>query len=45
MEATAGPVLYRQLLLWDQSLESEDEEEEISEPLVPDPWTPQDSSG
>ncbi|XP_028390305.1 glutathione hydrolase 6 isoform X1 [Phyllostomus discolor] len=44
MEATAGPVLYRQLLLWDQSLESEDEEEEISEPLVPDPWKPQDSS-
>lgn len=44
MEATAGPVLYRQLLPWDQSLESEDEEE-ISEPLVPDPWKPQDSSG
>ncbi|XP_036988909.2 glutathione hydrolase 6 isoform X2 [Artibeus jamaicensis] len=44
MEATARPVLYQQLLLWDQSLESEDEEEEISEPLVPDPWKPQDSS-
>ncbi|KAM8813336.1 glutathione hydrolase 6 [Rhynchonycteris naso] len=47
MEATAEPVLYQKLLLWEQSLESEEEEEEeeVSEPLVSDPWKPQDSSG
>lgn len=44
MEAKAGPVLYQKLLLSEQSLESE-EEGETSEPLVHDPWRPQDSSG
>ncbi|XP_026903237.1 glutathione hydrolase 6 [Acinonyx jubatus] len=49
MEPTAGPVLYRQLQLWDPSLESgqeeeEEEEEETSELVVPDPRRPQDSS-
>lgn len=44
MEAKAGPVLYQKLLLLEQSLESE-EEGETSEPLVHDPWRPQDSSG
>ncbi|XP_016056399.1 PREDICTED: gamma-glutamyltransferase 6 isoform X2 [Miniopterus natalensis] len=43
MEATAEPVLYQKLLLWEQSWESE--EEEISELLIPEPWKPQDSSG
>ncbi|XP_029784117.1 glutathione hydrolase 6 [Suricata suricatta] len=44
MEPTAGPaVLYQKLLLWDPSLESE--EEETSELVVPDPWRPQDSLG
>ncbi|XP_019515382.1 PREDICTED: gamma-glutamyltransferase 6 [Hipposideros armiger] len=45
MEVTAEPVLYQKLLLWEQSLDPEEEEEDISEPLVPDPWRPQDSSG
>ncbi|CAK6437817.1 unnamed protein product [Pipistrellus nathusii] len=45
MEATAEPVLYRKLLLWEQSWESGDEEEEIAELLVPGPWAPRDSSG
>lgn len=45
MEATAEPVLYRKLLLWEQSWESGEEEEEIAELLVPGPWKPQDSSG
>ncbi|XP_054431616.1 glutathione hydrolase 6 [Pteronotus mesoamericanus] len=45
MEDPAGRVHYQQLLLWEQSLESEEEEEEFSKPLVPDPWKPQDSSG
>lgn len=44
MEATTGPVVYQKLLLWEQSWESEEEEEEISEPLIFDPWKPQDSS-
>lgn len=45
MEPEAGPVLYQKLLVWEPSLESEEEEEEISEQLIPDPWGPQDSSG
>ncbi|XP_005869083.1 PREDICTED: gamma-glutamyltransferase 6 isoform X2 [Myotis brandtii] len=45
MEATAEPVLYRKLLLWEESWESGEEEEEIAEPLFPGPWKPQDSSG
>ncbi|XP_069339204.1 glutathione hydrolase 6 [Eulemur rufifrons] len=47
MDPTAGPVLYQKLLLWEPSLESGEEEEEgeTLEPLVPDPWRPQDSSG
>lgn len=45
MEVTAEPVLYQKLLLWEQSLEPEEEEEDISALLVPDPWRPQDSSG
>lgn len=45
MEATAEPVLYQKLLLWEESLEPEKEEEEISEPLIIEPWKPQDSSG
>lgn len=45
MEVTAEPVLYQKLLLWEPSLELEEEEEEISEPLVPDPWRSQDSYG
>ncbi|KAM7067457.1 glutathione hydrolase 6 [Molossus nigricans] len=44
MEDTTGPVVYQKLLLWEQSWESEEEEEEISEPLIFDPWKPQDSS-
>lgn len=45
MEGTAGPVGYQKLLLWEQSWESgEEEEEEISQPLVLDPWKPQESS-
>ncbi|XP_039110419.1 glutathione hydrolase 6 [Hyaena hyaena] len=44
METTAGPaVLYQKLLLWDPSLESE--EEETSELVAPDAWRPQDASG
>ncbi|XP_012666384.1 glutathione hydrolase 6 isoform X3 [Otolemur garnettii] len=50
MDPTEGPVLYQKLLLWESSLEVEEEEEEeeereISQPLVPNPWRPQDSSG
>ncbi|ELK31963.1 PREDICTED: gamma-glutamyltransferase 6 isoform X1 [Myotis davidii] len=45
MEATAEPMVYRKLLLWEESWESGEEEEEIAEPLVLGPWTPQDSSG
>lgn len=45
MEVTAEPVLYQKLLLWESSLEPEEEEEEISVPLVPDPWRSQDSYG
>uniref|UniRef100_A0A8C0DL18 Gamma-glutamyltransferase 6 n=1 Tax=Balaenoptera musculus TaxID=9771 RepID=A0A8C0DL18_BALMU len=45
MEPTAGPVLYQKLLVWEPSLESEEEEGEISEQLIPDPSGPQDSSG
>uniref|UniRef100_A0A8C9DND5 Gamma-glutamyltransferase 6 n=1 Tax=Prolemur simus TaxID=1328070 RepID=A0A8C9DND5_PROSS len=47
MDPAAGPVLYQKLLLWEPSLESGEEEEEgeTLEPLVPDPWRPQDSSG
>ncbi|XP_036197145.1 glutathione hydrolase 6 isoform X3 [Myotis myotis] len=45
MEATAEPMLYRKLLLWEESWESGEEEEEIAEPLVLGPWKPQDSSG
>ncbi|XP_075850053.1 glutathione hydrolase 6 isoform X2 [Microcebus murinus] len=47
MDPAAGPVLYQKLLLWEPSLESGEEEDEgeTLEPLVPDPWRPQDSSG
>lgn len=45
MEATAEPVLYQKLLLWEESLEPEKEEEEISEPFITKPWKAQDSSG
>ncbi|KAF5911743.1 hypothetical protein HPG69_015721 [Diceros bicornis minor] len=48
MEPTAGPVHYQKLLLWEprsESEEEEEEEEETAEPLVPNPWRPQDSSG
>ncbi|XP_008566880.1 PREDICTED: gamma-glutamyltransferase 6 isoform X2 [Galeopterus variegatus] len=51
MEPPAEPVLYQKLLLWEASLESEEDEEEgkeedqTSEPLVLSPWRPQDSSG
>ncbi|XP_008067278.1 gamma-glutamyltransferase 6 isoform X2 [Carlito syrichta] len=46
MEPAAEFVVYQKLLLWEASLESEEEQEEgeTSEPLVPDPWRPQDSS-
>ncbi|XP_027622791.1 glutathione hydrolase 6 [Tupaia chinensis] len=45
MEASAQPVVYQKLLLWEPSLELEEEEdeEEISMPLVLDLWQPQDS--
>lgn len=43
METTAGPVIYQKLLLWEPNLESEEEGEETSEPLIPDPWRPQES--
>ncbi|KAK2497350.1 hypothetical protein MC885_002278 [Smutsia gigantea] len=43
METTAGPVFYQKLLLWEPNLESEEEGEETSEPLVPEPWRPQES--
>lgn len=36
-------MLYQKLLLWDPSLESE--EEETSELVAPDAWRPQDASG
>ncbi|XP_007102857.2 LOW QUALITY PROTEIN: glutathione hydrolase 6 [Physeter macrocephalus] len=45
MEPTAGPVLYQKLLVSEPSLESEEEEGEILEQLIPDPSGPQDSSG
>ncbi|XP_007521178.1 glutathione hydrolase 6 [Erinaceus europaeus] len=45
MEAMAGPVLYQKLQVWETSLESEEEEEEISESLVSDPWGPSVASG
>lgn len=45
MEPEAGPVLYQKLQVWEPSLESEEEEEEISEQLIPDASRPHDSSG
>ncbi|XP_055982470.1 glutathione hydrolase 6 [Sorex fumeus] len=42
--AVEGPVLYQKLQLWESSLE-EEEEDEISELLVPDPWRPQEAAG
>ena len=45
MEPEAGPVLYQKLRVWEPSLESEEEEEEISEQLIPDASRPHDSSG
>ncbi|XP_037665974.1 glutathione hydrolase 6 [Choloepus didactylus] len=44
MDPTAGPVQYQKLLLLEPGLDS-DQEEELSEPLVPQPWRPQESSG
>lgn len=38
-------MLYQKLLVWEPSLESEEEEGEISEQLIPHPSGPQDSSG
>nr|XP_014337283.1 PREDICTED: gamma-glutamyltransferase 6 isoform X2 [Bos mutus] len=45
MEPEAGPVLYQKLRVWEPSLESEEEEEEISEQLILDASGPHDSSG
>ncbi|XP_057570408.1 glutathione hydrolase 6 isoform X3 [Hippopotamus amphibius kiboko] len=45
MERAAGPVLYQKLLVSEPSLESEDEEEKLSEWLIPDLSGTQDSSG
>ncbi|XP_007935688.1 glutathione hydrolase 6 [Orycteropus afer afer] len=45
MDPEAGPVSYQKLQLWEPGLESEEEEGEISEPLVLYPWRPHDSSG
>ncbi|XP_008269084.1 glutathione hydrolase 6 [Oryctolagus cuniculus] len=44
MEPAAQPVFYQKLQLWEPSLE-EEEEEETAEPLVPNPWRPQDAAG
>ncbi|KAM6164623.1 glutathione hydrolase 6 [Rhynchocyon petersi] len=45
MDPEAEPVHYQKLLLWDPGLESEEEEEETSEPLVPHPWRLQNAPG
>ncbi|KAM9598140.1 glutathione hydrolase 6 isoform 2-T2 [Trichechus inunguis] len=44
MDPTAGPVYYQKLLLWELGLESEEEEEGTSKPLVPHTGRPQDST-
>ncbi|XP_064127684.1 glutathione hydrolase 6 isoform X4 [Loxodonta africana] len=44
MDSAAGPVHYQKLLLWELGLESDEEEGETSELLVPHLWRLQDSS-
>ncbi|XP_006863343.1 PREDICTED: gamma-glutamyltransferase 6 [Chrysochloris asiatica] len=45
MDPEVGPMHYQELLLWEADLDSEEEDGETSEPLVPHPWRPPDSSG
>jgi hypothetical protein len=46
MEASAEPVLYHKLQIWEPSMElEEEEEEERSELLVTGPGRPQDAPG